>query len=904
MVALATLLARLPDNTQGLIQASDVRYVVEELYNGSLHTSGGVLDPTYVPTQPFSVATKAYVDQIATGGVPVNWLGDRLLGGDVAITATNDLAFDLGAIDITTTGAYDVLADTVTLEAGAQIDLQAPHIGLIATSALTLAVNASGGTLIVGGSTVAEQYALPHRPAGNYASPKMLVWSDAMTPSWQSLPQGLQASMTDNGNGTYTFADGAGASVTIDTTATANPFVPGTTGLLSDNVQDAILEIMRKVDAINTAVISENLLKGGTVAGPLALAYPITRPQDAANKQYVDTHIASALAVSGAKLDIAGGTMTGALILNADPTAARGAATKQYVDAQTGTRMATVTANNLLATKLNIAGGTMTGDLVLNRDPQTALGAATRQYVDAQLGNITGAVSVLTDNGDGSYTHDDGNGTTVNIDTRAASNPFNNSGLNIAATNVQDAIHQVHGLAENAERIASNALPTGGGTVTGAIKSLSDPVADEDLARKYYVDAQIASIPQGFKSVLTDMVNGTYTHSDGDATSVLIDTRAASNPVNDGAWQYLSGPSVQDALDATDTILDQIEDSGIGKQAGRLLGDLDATDTPIGWYIYDTNTSGTMPPGLPMGSVMMMRRTSDTAPGGTVHEVALPKGEQGFYIREWDATTGWSGWSSGSGGSIHVDAPLQGIGTAADPIRATSEDIQEDWELVGKVPALPAFGAFNGQVVFDGSTMKLYRWDQGLTNWIPVGGGSVSVVTNQGSLPAQGVPGDMRIVQTSGGGQPYWMPYTWDQGSGKYVEAGNRVFLRTDDQDRPPGDAAEGDLLLYINGDKVFQVYNEQLGDWQLLFSEKELKELATKSFSYTPQILIEEYLKGWKEIEYEVVRDKADNCITVCNMENMDPMGIHTGDSYCTAPMLTISKELQALLDSNKTSE
>lgn len=72
--------------------------------------------------------------------------------------------------------------------------------------------------------------------------------------------------------------------------------------------------------------------------------------------------------------------------------------------------------------------------------------------------------------------------------------------------------------------------------------------------------------------------------------------------------------------------------------------------------------------------------------------------------------------------------------------------------------------------------------------------------------------------------------------------------------------------------------------------NDKELTELATKSFSYTPQILIEEYLKGWKEIEYEVVRDRADNCITVCNMENMDPMGIHTGESIVVAPSQTLT--------------
>lgn len=72
--------------------------------------------------------------------------------------------------------------------------------------------------------------------------------------------------------------------------------------------------------------------------------------------------------------------------------------------------------------------------------------------------------------------------------------------------------------------------------------------------------------------------------------------------------------------------------------------------------------------------------------------------------------------------------------------------------------------------------------------------------------------------------------------------------------------------------------------------NENELKNLAAKSFKHTPQILIEEYLRGWKEIEYEVVRDGADNCITVCNMENMDPMGIHTGESIVVAPSQTLN--------------
>lgn len=69
-----------------------------------------------------------------------------------------------------------------------------------------------------------------------------------------------------------------------------------------------------------------------------------------------------------------------------------------------------------------------------------------------------------------------------------------------------------------------------------------------------------------------------------------------------------------------------------------------------------------------------------------------------------------------------------------------------------------------------------------------------------------------------------------------------------------------------------------------------ELRTLASKAFSYTNQILVEESLKGWKEVEYEVVRDRFDNCITVCNMENFDPLGIHTGESIVVAPSQTLT--------------
>ncbi len=70
----------------------------------------------------------------------------------------------------------------------------------------------------------------------------------------------------------------------------------------------------------------------------------------------------------------------------------------------------------------------------------------------------------------------------------------------------------------------------------------------------------------------------------------------------------------------------------------------------------------------------------------------------------------------------------------------------------------------------------------------------------------------------------------------------------------------------------------------------KELEAMASKAFTYTNQILVEESLKGWKEVEYEVVRDKYDNCITVCNMENFDPLGIHTGESIVVAPSQTLT--------------
>ncbi|MDP3831929.1 MAG: ATP-grasp domain-containing protein, partial [Ignavibacteriaceae bacterium] len=74
--------------------------------------------------------------------------------------------------------------------------------------------------------------------------------------------------------------------------------------------------------------------------------------------------------------------------------------------------------------------------------------------------------------------------------------------------------------------------------------------------------------------------------------------------------------------------------------------------------------------------------------------------------------------------------------------------------------------------------------------------------------------------------------------------------------------------------------------------NESELLEKINRAFAFTNQILIEESLYGWKEVEYEIVRDKYDNCITVCSMENVDPMGIHTGDSIVVAPVQTLSAQ------------
>jgi len=82
-----------------------------------------------------------------------------------------------------------------------------------------------------------------------------------------------------------------------------------------------------------------------------------------------------------------------------------------------------------------------------------------------------------------------------------------------------------------------------------------------------------------------------------------------------------------------------------------------------------------------------------------------------------------------------------------------------------------------------------------------------------------------------------------------------------------------------------------------IAFNEKELEKTVNRAFAFSSEVSIEEYLDGWKEIEYEIVRDQKDNCIAVCNMENFDPMGIHTGESIVVSPSQTLNNEEYFLL-------
>ncbi|MDQ7779843.1 MAG: carbamoyl-phosphate synthase large subunit [Planctomycetota bacterium] len=105
--------------------------------------------------------------------------------------------------------------------------------------------------------------------------------------------------------------------------------------------------------------------------------------------------------------------------------------------------------------------------------------------------------------------------------------------------------------------------------------------------------------------------------------------------------------------------------------------------------------------------------------------------------------------------------------------------------------------------------------------------------------------------------------------------------------DVPSALAAAKDLGYPIMVRSAYALGGEGSG---IARAEKDLNAIATAALRRTQQILVEEYLEGWKEVEYEVVRDRFDNCITVCNMENLDPMGIHTGESIVIAPSQTLT--------------
>ena len=80
------------------------------------------------------------------------------------------------------------------------------------------------------------------------------------------------------------------------------------------------------------------------------------------------------------------------------------------------------------------------------------------------------------------------------------------------------------------------------------------------------------------------------------------------------------------------------------------------------------------------------------------------------------------------------------------------------------------------------------------------------------------------------------------------------------------------------------------------------MRTLARQAFAHSSQLIIDKSLKGWKEVEYEVVRDAYDNCITVCNMENLDPLGIHTGESIVVAPSQTLTNREYNMLRTTAT--
>ncbi|HMA62970.1 MAG TPA: carbamoyl-phosphate synthase (glutamine-hydrolyzing) large subunit [bacterium] len=128
---------------------------------------------------------------------------------------------------------------------------------------------------------------------------------------------------------------------------------------------------------------------------------------------------------------------------------------------------------------------------------------------------------------------------------------------------------------------------------------------------------------------------------------------------------------------------------------------------------------------------------------------------------------------------------------------------------------------------------------------------------------------------------------------GKFVDKLDEIDIKT--ARSKPAETVEEALSIAKNfGYPVIARVGYALGGLGsgVCYNEDELRDLTEKSFKHTSQILIEEYLKGWKEVEYEVMADRFGNCMIICNMENLDPMGIHTGESIVVAPSQTLSNQ------------
>ena len=801
---LSGLLARFPDNTQQLIQPDDLRYFVQEVNDELLQGDGtATLPGTYTPTLPGHIATKAYVDNAASGS---EWLEDKLLAGDVTITSTHDFALTLANFNLNGSTAVNISVNPSSI---ALTDQSASIIARTTTltGTDTLHIDAPGTTSRVLIGSTASNYRLPSRPATNYNTQKILVWTNAQSPDWMTLPRGLQASITDNRNGTYTFDDGDGGTATIDTRASSNPIIPPT-GLAGRDVQTVVGELNTKLENLNLAVTSDNLLNGGTVGGQLTLAFTPTDPGHAVTKNYVDTSVNGFAAQIANKLDRTGDTMTGPLTLVGAPTTANQAATKQYVDNLITPLASSNQVTTGLAKKLNIAGGAMTGTLTLNGDPTRPLEAATKRYVDGQISGLpTGGT--MTDNGNGTYTYDDGSGTTVTLDTRAASNAFANSGTAMAATNVQNAIVELKNAQVGISNRVNTKLDSAGGAISGPITYNRDPVGNDELVRRRYVDTQIASIVHPGNPTMNDNTDGTYTWTDASGTQVIIDTGAASNQVSTTNFSELSGTNVQAVLDEVDDLLEDLINSGAGQDSGRLLGDVDAQNIPNGFYAFDATSGGTMPTGVGSGNLMQYRNAPVGSPNLNMHQMAWENGANSMYLRSWNTGAGtWNTWEPIGGGSGSLTDPIIRIG---GPLTTDIQFYNNKYSLPDATPPDP------GNVVME--------WVDGVAQFTDVshwkGTNVVGRTSDLASLtnPQQGQTAMVRFTNT---GQAWDQMFIYDNG---WKPVDSRTYFRKGVTPTNPNQANEGDLV--VNADQhSIQVYDDT-GSWSEVLSESLIRSWA-----------------------------------------------------------------------------